>query len=234
MAKRYVTSGEAARHLGISISTLHRWLDDGLVRPAHRVGRRGDTRWDLDDLDRQLRGEGQGQTQAPTQAPTRQEAPPVDDPTRPQKPSVILAVVRSRDGVLLGRRNDGSPPWTFIAGENEPGESPQDTAIREVKEETGLSIKVGEEIAQRVHPRSGRHQVYVAAKPAGRDRRVFVGDPEELAEVRWVPLAEAVELMREWGGMHDPVRDHLARTLPSSGRGTARAAQEGQEAEART
>ena len=32
---------------------------------------------------------------------------------------------RLRLGVLAGRRNDGKPPWTFIAGEQEPGERPR-------------------------------------------------------------------------------------------------------------
>jgi hypothetical protein len=46
-----------------------------------------------------------------------------------------------------------------------------------------------------------------AAEPTyGTD--VFVGDRDELAEVRWVTLAEADELMRTYG-MVGPVRKHL-------------------------
>jgi hypothetical protein len=32
------------------------------------------------------------------------------------EPSVVAAIVISQEGVLLGRRHDGKPPWTFIAG----------------------------------------------------------------------------------------------------------------------
>ena len=39
---------------------------------------------------------------------------------------------------------------------------------------------------------------------------VYVGDPEELAEVRWVSLAEADDLLP---GMFEPVRDHLVTQL---------------------
>jgi len=39
---------------------------------------------------------------------------------------------------------------------------------------------------------------------------VFVGDSDELAEVRWVSLAEADELLP---GMYEPVRAYLAQTL---------------------
>jgi len=124
---------------------------------------------------------------------------------------VVTAIVTSPLGVLVGHRNDEKPPWTFIAGEQEPGERLEDTAIREVKEETGLRIQVGDEIGRRVHPKTGRTMIYMAASPThGTD--VFVGDEEELAEVRWVSLAEADELMKAYG-MFEPVHDYLAREL---------------------
>jgi 8-oxo-dGTP pyrophosphatase MutT (NUDIX family) len=141
-----------------------------------------------------------------------------DDHDQAQEP-IVAAIVTSPLGVLVGRRMDGKPPWTFIAGEREPGEAPADTAIREVKEEAGLRIRAGEVIGERVHPKSGRHMVYLAAAPThGTD--VFVGDEEELAEVRWVSLAEADQLMG--GTIYEPVHEYLARELrrqPGGGTG---------------
>jgi 8-oxo-dGTP pyrophosphatase MutT (NUDIX family) len=124
---------------------------------------------------------------------------------------IATAIVTSNLGVLVGRRNDGKPPWTFIAGEVEPGESPADAAGREVKEEAGLEVEVGEVIGERVHPRTGRTMIYMAARPT-RGTEVIVGDEDELAEVRWVSLAEADELMAAYG-MFEPVHEHLAREL---------------------
>jgi 8-oxo-dGTP pyrophosphatase MutT (NUDIX family)/transcriptional regulator with XRE-family HTH domain len=124
---------------------------------------------------------------------------------------VVAAIVTSDRGVLVGKRNDGKPPWTFIAGEVEPGERPEDAAVREVKEETGLLVQVGSRIGERVHPATSRTMIYMAAAPThGTD--VFVGDEAELAEVRWVSLAEADELLP---GMFGPVREYLARELKS-------------------
>lgn len=123
---------------------------------------------------------------------------------------VVAAVVTSDLGVLVGRRIDGRPPWTFIAGEIGPGESPIDAAVREVKEETGLLVRAAErEIGRRVHPGTGRTMIYLACRPLGKTD-VFVGDEDELAEVRWVGLGEAEELLP---GMFAPVRSHLAREL---------------------
>ena len=136
------------------------------------------------------------------------------DATRPlrekttQQP-VAAAIVMSPLGVLIGRRNDRTPPWTFIAGEVEPGERPADAAEREVKQETGLEILTGERIGERVHPATGRTMIYLAAEPReGTD--ILVGDRAELAEVRWARLAEALELMPD---MFGPVHEYLAREL---------------------
>lgn len=134
------------------------------------------------------------------------------EPSTASEASVVAVIVTSCIGVLIGRRNDGKPPWTFIAGKIESGESSADAAVREVKEETGLRIRAGGVIGRRVHPRTGRTMVYMAARPThGTD--VFVGDPEELVEVRWASLSEADELMS--GQIFEPVRQHIMRTLAS-------------------
>jgi len=130
-------------------------------------------------------------------------------PTPAGQPPIVAAIVTSPRGVLVGRRNDGRPPWTFIAGEVEPGEQPEDAAVREVKEETGLEVRAGQVIGERDHPATGRHMIYLSAAPV-RGTDVFVGDEAELAEVRWVSLAEADELLP---GMFGPAREYLVSEL---------------------
>jgi 8-oxo-dGTP pyrophosphatase MutT (NUDIX family) len=127
---------------------------------------------------------------------------------------IATAIVTSELGVLVGQRHDGQPPWTFISGEIEPGESPAFAAAREVKEETTMEVAVGDLIGERTHPKTGRRMFYLAAIPTG-SYEIFVGDPAELADVRWVSLAEADELMKAYG-MFEPVREHLVRELGES------------------
>ena len=92
------------------------------------------------------------------------------------EPTVVASIVTSQEGVLLGRRHDGKPPWTFIAGAMEEGESPQDTAIREWREETGLVLSPGDVLGTRGHPKTGRHMIYIACRPAN-GTHVIVGIP---------------------------------------------------------
>lgn len=195
MSGRHVTTGKAAEALGVSLTTLQRWAHQGLVTPALRTAG-GHFRWDLDNLRGQLRA----------MDPAAQH-----DSAKPEPQPVVAAIVTSELGVLVGRRNDGKPAWTFIAGEIEPGESPADAGVREVKEETGLLVAAGKEIGRRVHPATGRTMIYMAARPThGTD--VFVGDRDELAEVRWASLAEVEELMRPYG-MFGRVHEYLAKAL---------------------
>ena len=52
--------------------------------------------------------------------------------------------------------------------------------------------------------------IYLAARPT-HGTKAFAGDEQELAEVRWVDLAQADELMG--GAMFEPVRSYLEKTL---------------------
>ncbi len=67
------------------------------------------------------------------------------DPDAPRPNRLIpaaSAVVADPDGrILLARRRDNEL-WTIPGGAMEPGESISQTAIREVKEETGIDVEV--------------------------------------------------------------------------------------------
>jgi 8-oxo-dGTP pyrophosphatase MutT (NUDIX family)/transcriptional regulator with XRE-family HTH domain len=135
------------------------------------------------------------------------------DGITPSQP-VVAAIVTSQKGVLITRRKDGSPPWGFVSGEVEPGESPADAAVREVKEETGLEVRVGQVIGERVHPQTGRMMIYLAAEPV-RGTEAFIGDEAELAEVKWASVSEAGELLPD---MFGPAYYYIEHVLGQHGR----------------
>lgn len=138
----------------------------------------------------------------------RSKESPVTDPgTEPEPATVAAAVITSESGVLVARRHDRIPPWTFPATEIEAGESPAEAAARAVLKETGLTATVDHVIGRRIHPKTGRVMIYLAASVNGTETS---GNDPDLAEVRWIDLAEADQLMAD---MFPTVRQHLGRVL---------------------
>ena len=99
-----------------------------------------------------------------------------------RKLAALAALVDDRRRVLLVHQSYGSRRWALPGGLLEPGESPQDAAVREVREELGVEFEPDGLIA-----------VYTLAADGG-IRFVFGGrvdgtpkahDPAEISEVRW-------------------------------------------------
>ncbi len=62
----------------------------------------------------------------------------------------MAAVIRDARGrILLARRTEGrdlAGRWEFPGGKQEPGESPEDALVRELREELGIEARVGEHV----------------------------------------------------------------------------------------
>ena len=75
-----------------------------------------------------------------------------------ERAPIAAAIVVNDGQVLMVRRRvkEGELSWQFPAGEVEPGESPDDAAVRETSEETGLKVRATSQLGSRVHPNTGR------------------------------------------------------------------------------
>jgi 8-oxo-dGTP pyrophosphatase MutT (NUDIX family) len=109
------------------------------------------------------------------------------------------------------RAADGSKVLALPKGHPDPGESAADAALREVREEAGVSATVREKLGdvRYFYQRSGRRIAkvvsfylldYVAGEPEEHDHEVEVA--------RWMPLAEAAKALTYKGE-----RDMAARAL---------------------
>ncbi|MBV6696050.1 NUDIX hydrolase [Kitasatospora aureofaciens] len=127
------------------------------------------------------------------------------------RPGIAAAIVVHEGRVLMVRRrvSEGQLSWPFPAGEIEAGESPEEAAARETKEETGLGVASIKLLGERVHPKTGRLMSYTACEVVSGTAEVV--DTEELDELAWVVLAEIPQYVPY--GLYEPVQAYLDASL---------------------
>lgn len=92
----------------------------------------------------------------------------------------VLVTQRMPKGHLPGR-------WEFPGGKVEPGEDPEDAVVRELAEETSLTVAVDDILDVRFHRYPTKDVLllfYAARRLAGEVQHL------EVADHRWVPAAE--------------------------------------------
>lgn len=127
------------------------------------------------------------------------------------KPGISAAIITASNRVLMVRRRvkEGELSWQFPAGGIEPGETPEEAAVRETLEETGLKVEASSLIGQRIHPKTGREMSYTACRVI--DGEAHVADADELDAVAWVTLDEIPQYVPY--GLFEPVQEYLDCTL---------------------
>jgi 8-oxo-dGTP diphosphatase len=138
-----------------------------------------------------------------------------DLPTTDATPPIAAAVVVHEGRVLLVRRAvpEGALVWQFPAGKIEPGESAEDAAERETREETGLVVAAQTLLGERVHPATGRAMRYVACDVVIGEARAMAA--REVSAVAWPTAREFAAYVPH--PLHGPVRDYLRAAMGDSG-----------------
>jgi len=140
-----------------------------------------------------------------------------DGRSYPSRPYLAVSAAIIKDGRILIVRRAGSStdgPFTLPGGAVETGERLEEAVIREIREETGLSVApcgfagFREAIFRDSDGRVERHFVILAFAA-----RWIAGEPvlnEELAEARWLRPAD-LEGLRTTEGLSDIVASAFER-----------------------
>ena len=105
---------------------------------------------------------------------------------------IIVAVMNAHEEVLLQRETRRPDREVLVAGYIKPGESAEDAARREIKEETGLTATALRYMGS--WPHEGERLMLGFAATAKGD--IYLSHSEVLS-ARWVTLDEAVAALRE-------------------------------------
>jgi ADP-ribose pyrophosphatase YjhB (NUDIX family) len=124
----------------------------------------------------------------------------------PQFAVTALVYIARDDAVLLVRQNYGRRYWSLPGGSVEQGESVEGAAVREVKEETGLDVRLA-------------RLVGLYSKPA-QDAVAILFE----AEVLGGSIGEATDEIAECGyfragALPAPIRDHLVQRIADARQG---------------
>lgn len=119
------------------------------------------------------------------------------------------AIVLDREGeVLLVHHTYGVLNWEIPGGGGEPSESPVETAVREVYEETGLRVRAVRGTGWYYDPEVDKlGTVFLCEIEAGSKAKP-VADGKEISECRFFPLKSLPRPISDWTLMR--IQDALA------------------------
>ena len=105
-------------------------------------------------------------------------------------PNVGVAVIFERDGqvLLVKRKNShGAGSWAVPGGHLEFGETPEECAVRESREEVGIAISSASfaAITNDIFKEEGKHYITIWMHAASFEGEPCIAAHDEVAEVRW-------------------------------------------------
>jgi 8-oxo-dGTP diphosphatase len=127
----------------------------------------------------------------------------------PRHVVVVLVFIRQDDRILLVRQDYGSGYWSLPGGSMEHGESIDEAAVREVKEETSLDVRIMRVVGLYAKPKEEAIAITLEAEVTGGTLQA----DNEIDECCFFPVDQLPQPIREH--LRERVAD-FCRELPSA------------------
>lgn len=110
---------------------------------------------------------------------------------------VLLFDEEAESVLMVKNRGDHSSYYTLPGGAVEPGETLEEAAIREVKEETGLNVQIDSvfSVSEAFFEDRGHHAIFFTFRGRITGGEINISFPEEIEEITWMDMQKAEEFI---------------------------------------
>ncbi len=125
--------------------------------------------------------------------------------------NVVIGIVKKDNKILMIKRakEEGNLVWAFPGGKVEEAETLEDACIREVFEETGITVEIEKLLGERIHPNTNVKLTYFLC--AYKKGNPSISNKDEICEIQYKDKEEFERDVKT--DIFPPIKDYIKKYI---------------------